>query len=316
MTRPPIAFVASSKSERQAEYVQALARAMPEEQVLTFAELTSDERARVEVAVVTEPDPVELAALSRLVWIQSLWAGVERLVADLGGMAPTIVRLVDPEMARTMAESVLAWTYYLHRDMPTYARQQREGIWKQRIYREASQLRIGLLGLGVLGTAAADRLIGAGFEVAAWTRTPRKQAGAIQTYNGDVGLDDLLAVSDIVVCLLPLTNETRSLLDASRLGAMKPGAALINFARGPIVDTRDLVSALDSGQVSHAVLDVFEEEPLPSDSALWCHPCVTVLPHISGPTNLRTACAVVASNLRAYRESGRIPLHVDVGRGY
>lgn len=319
--RPPIAFLGSLDAEEEGRYRAALAAALPEESVRPFRALNAPERAAVEIAIVANPDPAEVAQLSGLVWIQSLWAGVERLVRDLGPGAAPIVRLVDPELARTMAEAVLAWTYYLQRDMPAYRRQQDAGVWRPRPYRPPGDMMVGLLGYGALGRAAADRLTQAGFRVAAWTRSApsgghEKTGAAIATCSGPEGLTRCLGRSDIVVCLLPLTAETRGLLDAARFAELKPGAALINVARGAIVDTDALLSALDAGHLDHAVLDVFETEPLPADAPLWRHPGITILPHITGPTNPVTAAAVVAGNVRAYRTTGRIPATVDVTRGY
>ncbi|KMO31673.1 2-hydroxyacid dehydrogenase [Methylobacterium variabile] len=312
----PIAFLGTLDAEEEADFLAALAEALPEESIRPFRTLDAGAREAVRIAIVANPDPAEVARLPNLAWIQSLWAGVERLVRDLGTGAAPIIRLIDPELARTMAEAVLAWTYYLQRDMPAYRRQQEAGTWRQLAYRPPAETHVGLLGFGALGTAAAERLTQAGFRVAAWSRSPKALPPGVAGFSGADGLPSLLAQSDIVVCLLPLTGETRGLLDAARLAATKPGAGLINFGRGPIVATDALLAALDAGQLSHAVLDVFEVEPLPPGSPLWRHPGVTVLPHISGPTTPRSAAAVVAGNVRAYRETGRIPAAVDVGRGY
>ena len=310
----PIALVGCRSPRQEVEYLRLLSAAMPEERLVPFRAMDRAERAAARVAVVADPDPDEVAALPGLVWVQSLWAGVEKLVGVFDRPLP-IVRLVDREMARTMAEAVLAWTYYLQRDMPAYARQQRARDWRPHPYRRPSDLVVGLLGLGALGTAAADRLGGAGFRVVGWSRTAKAAAG-IETFHGAAELPAMLGRCDILVCLVPLTPETRGLVDAERLSALKPGAALINFARGPIVVTGDLIAALDAGHLSHAVLDVFDAEPLPPDSALWAHPGVTVLPHVSGPTDMDSAAATVAENLRTYRRTGRPPQGVDAARGY
>ncbi|KMO17386.1 2-hydroxyacid dehydrogenase [Methylobacterium platani] len=312
----PIAFLGQLDADEEAEFLAALAASLPGETIRPFRTLGEAERADICLAIVANPDPAEVALLPNLAWIQSLWAGVERLVRDLGGNGVPIVRLIDPELARTMAEAVLAWTFYLQRDMPAYRRQQEAATWRQLAYRPPAAVTVGLLGLGALGSAAADRLVQAGFRVAAWSRSRKAVPPGVTGYFGPAGLGDLLAASDIAVCLLPLTGETRGLLDAGRIAGMKPGAGLINFGRGPIVDIDALLAALDAGRLSHAVLDVFEVEPLPADSALWRHPGVTVLPHISGPTTPASAASVVAGNVRAYRASGRIPAAVDVARGY
>jgi glyoxylate/hydroxypyruvate reductase A len=311
----PIALITNIRSGYEASYLSALASAMPAEQVILFRELSAEQHARVQIAIVANPDPADVIALPSLVWMQSLWAGVEQLVTRLPPGGPPIVRLIDPEMSRTMAEAVLAWTYYLQRDMPAYVRQQRQGLWHQHPYRKPSSLTVGILGLGALGTASAARLSEAGFKVAGWSRSA-KQMPCVQTFSNDDGLVTLLRISDIVVCLLPLTVQTRGLLHAGLLAAMKPGACFINFARGPVVVTDDLLDALDSGHLSHAVLDVFDEEPLAPDSRLWQHPQVSVLPHISAPTDFETAAAVIAANIGAYRANGALPCSVDLVLGY
>ncbi|SFI89527.1 2-hydroxyacid dehydrogenase [Methylobacterium brachiatum] len=309
-----VALVGCKGPAQEAEYLQILTAALPGERLVPFRTMNEAERAQAQVAIVANPDPAEVAALPGLVWVQSLWAGVEKLVGAFDRPLP-IVRLVDREMARAMAEAVLAWTTYLQRDMPAYARQQRERVWKPHPYRKPADTHVGLLGLGALGTAAAERLTGAGFSVTGWSRTPKTIAG-IETVHGADGLAPMLGRCDILVCLVPLTSETRGLVNADRLAALKPGAALINFARGPIVVTADLIAALDAGHLSHAVLDVFDVEPLPAGSPLWTHPGVTVLPHISGPTDMDSAAATVAANLREYRSTGQPPQGVDAGRGY
>jgi len=311
----PIAFVSRMNAETEAVWKHALRAAMPQEEILSFSELTNEQRRAVDFAIVANPDPADIAALPGLTWIHSLWAGVERLVLELGDKAPPIVRLKDPELSRVMAEAALAWTYYLQRDMPAYRDNQQKTLWQEFDYRHPREMTIGLLGLGALGTAAAERLRHAGFNVAGWSRSA-KAIGGVETLTGDDGLQTLLEKSDILVCLVPLTDATRGLLDAGRLAAMKNGAALINFARGAVIIAEDLIAALDSGRLSHAVLDVFEQEPLPVSSAFWQHPKVTVLPHISAPTSRESSARIVAGNVYTWRETGTLPETVDMARGY
>ncbi|MEO1066316.1 MAG: glyoxylate/hydroxypyruvate reductase A [Pseudomonadota bacterium] len=310
-----IAFVSQSATKDQMVWIEKLAERMPDETILTYDELSEAAKGDVEIAIVADPDPAKLASLPKLVWVHSLWAGVETMMRDLKDAPFNIVRLQDPEMARKMAEAVLAWVLYLHRDMPAYARQQRERLWRERPHTKAYDRHIGLVGLGNLGIEAATTLAGLGFQVSGWSRSP-KQVDGIMTHHGDAGLTDMLAAVDIVVCLIPLTDQTRGLMNEIRFGAMRRGAALINFARGPIVDTAALLSALDDGSLSHAVLDVFDEEPLPTKSPLWTHEKITVLPHISGPTNRDTASDIVAANIARYRETGELPITVDKTKGY
>ena len=311
----PIPFISGVPEDEAAQWREILAASLPEERICAPHALTAGERECVRLAIVADPDPAQLQEFPALEWIQSVWAGVERLVADLPAQDITVVRLIDPELARTMAEAVLAWTLYLHRDMPAYARQQRERLWRPLDYVPPGERQVGVLGLGELGRAAAENLRRAGFSVAGWSRSPRTLDG-VRCLHGDDGLQDMLASSDVVVCLLPLTDSTRGLLDAHRLGWMRPEASLINFSRGPIVDDAALLAALDEGRLKHAVLDVFDAEPLAADSPFWAHPAVTVLPHISAPTQYASAARIVARNITEWRRSGQVPAGVDFKRGY
>ncbi|MGE6742613.1 2-hydroxyacid dehydrogenase [Allorhizobium pseudoryzae] len=312
---PPLAFVTRLDVEEETIWLEILRRAMPDERILPFRDMTEEERRLAEIAIVANPDPADVAALSGLSWIHSLWAGVERLVLELGSTAPPIVRLVDPELSRVMGEAVLAWTYYLQRDMPAYRASQAEGRWAPREYRHPSEMSVGLLGLGALGIEAGRRLTEAGFRVQGWSRSP-KALPDIVTLSGEEGLDSLLSTSDIIVCLLPLTTDTRGLLTIDRLMRMPQGASLINFARGAIIVADDLIRVLDRGHLDHAVLDVFEKEPLDQASPFWTHPRVTVLPHVSAPTTPSSAARIVAGNIATWRRTGALPQTVDRSRGY
>lgn len=311
----PIAYVSRAADDEEATWIDTLAKAMPNEKIVSIRQMTDAERQAAEIAIVANPDPADIARLPGLTWIHSLWAGVERIVSELGPTAPPIVRLTDPELARVMGEAVLAWTYYLHRDMPAYRDHQSKRIWAELEYRHPQDVTVGLLGLGTLGTQAAKRLQQAGFHTIGWSRSHKVIEG-VETFSGDAGLTQLLAKSDILVCLLPLTAETRGLLNRARFSEMKTGASIINFARGAVIVSNDLLAALAEGQLSHAVLDVFEKEPLEQDSPFWQHPNVTVLPHISAPTNRQTAAHIVADNIRSWRRTGTLPATVDMSRGY
>ncbi len=310
----PIPFIAAAGYHNTTAWVRALQQAMPNERIVAFADLSLAEKNACTVAIVANPDPQDLTSLPNLIWVHSVWAGVERLVASLGKPLP-IVRLIDPQLAKTMAEAVLAATLYLHRDMPAYALQQRQKQWTARQYIRPERKTVSLLGVGALGLAAAKVLMAAGFQVYGWSRT-RKSHRKMVCLSGDAELKLMLKKTDILVCLLPLTAHTHGLLNADKLAALKPGAALINFARGPIVDQAALLAALESQHLSHAVLDVFDQEPLPPEHPYWQHPNITVLPHCSAPTDFETASAIVAANLRSYRAQGNIPTSVDWALGY
>lgn len=282
---------------------------------MVFEEMDAQQRATCDVAIVANPPVESLRELPNLKWVQSVWAGVERLVADLADLDLKIARMVDPKMVEVMSEAVLAWTLYLHRDMPRYARQQASRQWLEHEYVAAQDKTVSLLGLGAMGAASALNLRAAGFQVCGWSRTPKSIEG-VQCYAGEDELQQMLARTDILVCLVPLTPQTTHMVNAKVLGALPAGASIINFARGPVVDDQALRQALDAGHLSHAVLDVFNQEPLPADEWHWAHPRVTVLPHISGPTNRRTASALVATNIHGYRTEGLLPATVERAKGY
>ena len=302
------------KTERQ-EWLAALRAAIPNYTIEALSELTDNELASAQVAIVANPDPAELKRLPNLVWVQSLWAGVERMVRELPDEKFKIVRMTDPQLAKSMAEAVLAWVMYLHRDMPRYRRQQNEYVWKQHQLPLPGDRTIGILGLGNLGNAAALKLLEQGFNVCGWSRSGTPVNG-VTVYSGADGLHQTLARSDILVILLPLTRETHGLLNDDKLQALPSGASIINFARGPILDSSSLIKQLDSGHLDHAVLDVFEVEPLPIDNPLWSHPDVTVLPHISAPTNQTTASTIVSKNIEKFIRSGEIPNFVNIQMEY
>ena len=313
--KPIIPFVSNNKKSSIDKWVDHLAGAMPDETIKRIEDLTTEERLNADLAIVADPDPEDLKTLPNLKWVQSLWAGVEKMMGQMSNAPFEIVRLEDPEMAKAMAEAVLAWTLYLHRNMPKYTKQQRENTWYEHDFGYAGGKHIGFVGLGNLGLKAASALIKQNFTVSGWSRSEKSIEG-ITTYSGENGLTTMLGTVDILVCLIPLTNQTRGLVNSERLAAMKQGASLINFARGPIINNDDLIAALDSGHIDHAVLDVFDVEPLPAASPFWQHPSVTVLPHISGPTNRTTASKTAALNIAAYRKSGAIPKSANKARGY
>mgnify|MGYP000344973882 CR=1 FL=1 len=311
-----VPFVSEAGPEERQAWREALPAALSGiADVKPFDDLTEEERKTARVAIVANPDPAKVAALTSLVWVQSLWAGVERLATELPETGPQIVRLMDPQMAETMSEAVLAWTLYLHRDMPRYMHQQNQKIWQEHQLKTPAERTVGVLGLGKLGSASAQRLRTNGFNILGWSRGEKSLDG-IDCHHGATGLTAVLSRSDIVVLLMPLTSETRGMIGAEELNSCKGGAALINFARGPILDAEALIEALDRGQLSHAVLDVFDEEPLPHTSPLWSHEKVTVLPHISAPTITSTASRIVADNIGRYFETGAVPQSVDRKRGY
>ena len=292
----------------------ALHAALPGERLLR--ERTPADAALIDIALVANPPPGSLRGLPALRLVQSLWAGVDRLLAD-PDLPPdvSIARMVDPAMAEAMAQTALWAVLGLHRDFFEYAAQQRARTWQPHPQRRAVEVRVAVLGLGAMGRACARRLAATGYDVVGWSRRA-SDVPDISTASGEAALDSVLGSADIVVNLLPLTPATRSFFDAARLLRMRSGAGLVNLGRGGHIVDADLLAALDSGHLRHAVLDVFATEPLPRDHRYWSHPRVTVLPHIAAQTDPRSAAHVVAANVRALREDRPIAHLVDRARGY
>ena len=260
----------------------------------------------IEIALVANPMPGSLRGLPNLRLIQSLWAGVDRLLDDTSvPVEVPLARMVDPAMNATMAQTALWAVTSLQRGFFAYAAQQRAGVWKQHALRraDADAVTVAVLGMGQMGQAAAQLLTQHGHRVLGWRRS-----------EGPLAL--VLAQADVVVNLLPLTAETRGLLSAAAFAQMPRGASLVNLARGAHVVEADLLAALATGQLNHAVLDVFATEPLPSGHPFWSHPAITVLPHVAAPTDPRSAAAVAANNVLALREGRPLQNLVDRSRGY
>lgn len=245
----------------------------------------------------------------------SVGAGVDQF--DLSAIPShlPVVRMIEPGIVAGMVEYVTLATLALHRDWLTYAAQQREGRWQVLRTRVASERRVGVLGLGVLGQAVLTRLASFGFQCAAWSRSPRTLDG-IECHAGAENLPQFLSRTDILVCLLPLTDATRHILNRDLFAQLPRGAALINAGRGGHLQQDDLLEALESGQISAAVLDVADPEPLPADHPLWHHPRVMLTPHVASMTQPDSAVEVVLDNLRRHRAGAPLVGLVDRSRGY
>lgn len=283
----------------------ALQAALPGEDWL-LQPPTPAQAAEVEVAIVANPPPGALQGLPRLGYIQSLWAGVDRLLAD-PSLPPgrPLARMVDPAMNAAMAETALWAVLALHRGFFRYAAQQAAASWHVLPQRRADEVGVTVLGQGQMGGEVLRRLQAQGYRARAWRRA-----------DGPEGLAALLPVSDVVVNLLPLTAATRGLLNAALFDRLPRGAGVVNLARGPHLVEADLLAALADGRVGHAVLDVFATEPLPADHPFWHHPGITVLPHAAALTDPRSAAEVVAANLRRWRAGDALLHTVDRERGY
>ena len=300
--------------DERTAWLTALAQALPEARWWS----ANDAPHRTEIAVAANPPPGALQRFQHLRLVQSLWAGVDRLIADatVPQQVP-IARMVDPAMSAAMAETALWAVLGLHRRFFTYAQQQRDRRWHELPQRRASDLRVCVLGLGAIGRSSAQRLVQGGYRVAGWSLHAAHDAPpGVACTAGAQALPALLATSDIVLNLLPLTAATRGLIDAAFIAQLPAGASLVNLARGAHVVDVDLLAALDAGWLQHAVLDVFHHEPLAAEHPFWRHPRVTVLPHVAALTDTRSAAQVVARNLRGFVRGEPVANLVERARGY
>jgi glyoxylate/hydroxypyruvate reductase A len=268
---------------------------------------------QVGVALVANPPPGTFERCTGLKLVQSLWMGVEKLLADpqLPRHVP-VARLIDPGMVAAMTETVLAHVLDWHRHHYRYRAQQAERRWKPLRQFMAGDRTIGVLGLGALGADAAQALRAHGFQVIGWSRRPKEVVGV----EASTDLAGILPRCNVIVCLLPLTNETRGILNSRHLGLLPDGACVINVARGGHLVEQDLLAALDAGKLSHAYLDVFESEPLPGDHPFWTHLKVTVTPHIAALTEPRTSIPKIAANIERVRRGAAPEGLVDLEAGY
>ena len=300
-------------------WVERLRALLPDHAIVTPRDLT--DRAAVRYAVCWGRERSALADLPHLQAIFSLGAGVDHLLEDPRLPQVPIVRVVDPDLTQRMSEWVALHALLHLRQFRRYERQQRQRVWDDDHDQPAAgQVRVGVMGLGELGRDAAHKLAHLGFAVAGWSASAKSEPG-VACFHGPDGLDAMLARTDIVVCLLPLTAATRGILDArlfaklardGRLG----GPILINAGRGGLQVEADIVAALDAGVLKGASLDVFEQEPLPPDSPLWRHQAVFVSPHNAAMSAPDAVARYVAAQIEAFERGEPLRNAVDRKRGY
>lgn len=226
-----------------------------------------------------------------------------------------LVKMVDPNINTMIETYVLSSVYMLHRDQFHYIESQSNAQWSPLPLKLPGECHIGIMGLGNLGQSVANKLTQMGFQVSGWNRSVREMDG-ILTYTGREQLSDFMANLNIVICLLPLTDETKGILNAANFSKLPKGASIINIGRGEHLVEKDLLEALNTGQLEFAILDVFDKEPLPSEHPFWCHPRVHVTPHIAAVTCDETAGVQLAENLQRLHNKQSLVGEIDKMKGY
>ncbi|HLI98239.1 MAG TPA: glyoxylate/hydroxypyruvate reductase A [Bradyrhizobium sp.] len=274
----------------------------------------------VHYAAVWKPAPGELAAFPNLRVIFNLGAGVDALMADPSLPKVPLVRVVVGDLTARMTEYVVLHVLMHHRQEPYLRTSQRDKRWAPKFQWPAAAISIGILGLGALGSDAAGVLKRIGFRVAGWSNSAKRIEG-IECFHGSSQLDAFLRRTDILVCLLPLTPNTRHILNRdmfSKLNRTSPLGApvLINAGRGGLQNEQDILSCLDDGTLGAASLDVFAAEPLPSDSPFWTHPKVVLTPHNAADTDPDEISKYVAQQIERFEAGKPLENVVDPARGY
>lgn len=311
MTRPVIAY--KSDPVRGAVWHEIFAREAPDLRLVDWT--PEGEAAEAPYLVAWTPPPDLARAMPRLEALFCIGAGIDHLPVHELPRTVQVVRMVDPNLTASMVEYVVMAVLALHRDLPFYRTEQAAGRWTPRPVRPAAERRVGLMGLGVLGQAAARALSGFGFPVRGWSASPKSLDG-IETFAGDAELGQFLSGADILVCLLPLTPATRGLLNRNLFAQLPSGAALVNAGRGGHAVEADLLAALETGQLSGAVLDVLATEPPPAGHPLLAHPRVMVTPHVASATQPAGAARQVIQGVRAHLRGEPIAHAVDRSQGY
>ena len=266
-----------------------LQKAAPDRPVVLEPEGLADPS--IHYAVVWKQRPGILKDLPNLRAIFSIGAGVDHIFQDPHVPDVPIVRVVSDDLTLRMTEYVVWQVLDHHRQGPAYRAQQARGLWREdRDQRAANEVTVGILGLGQLGLDAALKLKTLGFDVSGWSRRLKPADDGIRRFAGKEQLDTFLAEADILVCLLPLTPETKGILSMPLFRRLKPAGrfgapVLINAGRGGLQNEADILAALDEGSLSAVTLDVFQHEPLPAESALWTHPRVTITPHAAATSS-------------------------------
>ena len=308
-----MAFVYKADPVRGAEWARLFAAKAPDIPFHIWPDIGEPDRVRY-LAAWVPPQDID-RQFPNLELFFSTGAGIDQF--DLAALPPElpVVRMAEPGVVAGMVEYATMSVLALHRDLPTYIRQQREGRWAAHRVYPASKRRVGVLGLGVLGCAVLDQLRTLGFQLAGWSRT-RRQIDGVACYAGREELPAMLAGTDILVCLLPLTQETRGILGAKLFQHLPRGASLVHVGRGAHLDHQALLDALESGGLSSAVVDVTDSEPLPAGHPFWAHPKILLTPHIASMTQPETAVEQVLDNIRCHQAGAPLMGLVDRSRGY
>jgi len=269
----------------------------------------------IEYAIILRPQPGCLQNLNNLKLIFTIGAGVDGIIHDDTLPDVPIIRNTDAHLVQGIRDYVIYQVLRYHRFFDRYETQQRDQHWKQYPQLPHVSNTVGIMGVGKMGLPAAQALHALGFNVRCWSRTPKTIEG-LQNFYGQSQLKDFLSGVNILAVTLPLTDETRNILNADLFAALPKGACVINLGRGAHLVEEDLLAALDSGHLRAATLDAFVTEPLPTENKLWTHPKISITPHIASLTDYANLSQNILTVINHYKETGTLPQAVDRERQY
>jgi len=288
---------------------------LPEIDVRVYPDVGNENE--IEYAVVWKHPHGILKRYPNLKAILSLGAGVDHILSDpdLPKDLP-IVRLVDVKLTHEMCFHALHWVLHFHSDHYLYMKQQLDRKWHQQGSIQPEDRTVGIMGLGNIGRGIGESLIAQGFKVLGWGANQKSSLGDIKYFFGKEQLSDFLVKTNILINVLPFSKDTKNMLRKEQLQILPRGSFIINMGRGGIINEADLLSLLDENHITAAALDVFEQEPLPTQNPLWNHPSVYITPHIAGQSNPKSSAKTIAENIRRI-EDGKMPFPIyNIAKGY
>jgi len=288
---------------------------LPEIDVRVYPDVGNENE--IKYAVVWKHPHGILKRYPNLKAILSLGAGVDHILSDpdLPKDLP-IVRLVDVKLTHEMCFHALHWVLHFHSDHYLYMKQQLDRKWHQQGSIQPEDRTVGIMGLGNIGRGIGESLIDQGFKVLGWGANQKSSLGDIKYFFGKEQLSDFLVKTNILINVLPFSKDTKNMLRKDDLKSLPIGSFIINMGRGGIINEADLLSLLDENHITAAALDVFEQEPLPTQNPLWNHPSVYITPHIAGQSNPKSSAKTIAENIRRI-EDGKMPFPIyNITKGY
>jgi len=296
------------------DLIDGIRAALPGEEIREWPDAGNPDE--IDICIIFRMPHGFLKPFTNLRLMSATGAGIDHYLLDPDfPKGIRMVRIVDHDFASRMADYVLTWTLFHHRDVPHFLGAQQRRAWAYKIMRSARDVRVGVMGLGQMGRLAAERLAGIGYDTAAWSRSPHEVRG-VTCFAGQEQFPAFLHRTEILINLLPLTTTTRAILSAPTFAQMPQESVVISAGRGGHLVEADLLDALHSGQLRAATIDAFPVEPLPEESPLWSTPNLYITPHCSSTASLETIVDTFAENVRRFRAGEALLNEVDTIAGY